>query len=79
MDSNQAATSTGDSAAVIDLFAKAKTLSGEYQNIVIARTNDHVLRMSRMSEPYFWHYHPNSDETFIGVEGTVILNWKISA
>ena len=58
---------------VIHLLTKAQTLSGDYQNVVVTRINDHVLRMSRMTEPYFWHFHPNSDETFIGVEGTVIL------
>ncbi|RYY37021.1 MAG: cupin domain-containing protein [Sphingobacteriaceae bacterium] len=26
-----------------------------------------------MTERYPWHYHPNSDETFIGIEGTVII------
>jgi mannose-6-phosphate isomerase-like protein (cupin superfamily) len=62
-----------DYVGLIDLLAKVKTLSGDYQNIVIARINDHVLRMSRMTESYFWHFHPNSDEAFIGVEGTVIL------
>ncbi len=62
-----------DTAGMIDLVAQANNLSGNYQNVVVARINDHVLRMSRMTEPYFWHFHPNSDETFIGAEGTVIL------
>ena len=57
----------------IDLMQRARELSGKYENVVIARVNDHVVRMSLMTEPYFWHYHPNSDETFIGVEGIVIL------
>lgn len=26
-----------------------------------------------MTEPYFWHVHPNSDELFLGLEGTVAL------
>ena len=62
-----------ESGTLIDLLAQAKRLSREYENIVVARINDHVVRMSRMTEPYFWHFHPNSDEMFIGVEGTVIL------
>ena len=39
----------------------------------MAENNDHVVRISRMTEPYFWHFHPDSDETFIGLEGTLIL------
>ena len=57
----------------VDLMQRARELSGKYENVVIAQINDHVVRMSLMTEPYFWHYHPNSDETFIGVEGVVIL------
>jgi mannose-6-phosphate isomerase-like protein (cupin superfamily) len=58
---------------LIDLTRKAATLSGKYENVVISSNNDHVLRISRMTEPYFWHFHPNSDETFIGVEGAVMI------
>ena len=58
---------------VIDLMQKAKELSGNYQNVVLSNINDHVVRIALMTEPYFWHLHPNSDETFLGLEGTVIL------
>ncbi len=52
---------------------KAREICGEYENIVLSRLNDHVVRMSRMTKPYGWHFHPNSDETFLGLEGVVIL------
>ena len=57
----------------IDVGLKAQELSGRYENVVLSRTNDHVVRISRMTEPYFWHLHPNSDETFLGIEGVLIL------
>ena len=44
-----------------------------YFNTAIGMVNDHVVRLSVMTMPYPWHSHPNSDETFIGVEGTVII------
>jgi len=44
-----------------------------YFNAVINNINDHVIRMSIMTSAYPWHLHPNSDETFIGVEGTVLV------
>jgi mannose-6-phosphate isomerase-like protein (cupin superfamily) len=65
--------SMSGSASTIDLMQKAKELSGDYENVVLAVINDHVIRIALMTEPYFWHLHPNSDEIFIGLEGTVIL------
>jgi mannose-6-phosphate isomerase-like protein (cupin superfamily) len=62
-----------ESMELIDLTLRAGALSGKYENVIVSCNNDHVLRMSRMTEPYFWHFHPNSDETFIGFEGTLIL------
>jgi mannose-6-phosphate isomerase-like protein (cupin superfamily) len=58
---------------LIDLGLKAQELSGRYENVVLSRCNDHVIRMSRMTEPYFWHFHPDSDETFLGIEGVLIV------
>lgn len=58
---------------LVDLMQRAQQLSGKYENVVIAQINDHVVRMSLMTEPYFWHSHPNSDEMFIGLEGIVII------
>lgn len=51
----------------------AEELTGRYANVILSRTNEQVVRMAMMTERYFWHVHPNSDETFLGVEGAVIL------
>jgi mannose-6-phosphate isomerase-like protein (cupin superfamily) len=58
---------------MIDLMQRAEGLSGEYNNIILSECNDHVVRMSRMEKAYFWHFHPNSDELFLGVEGVLVL------
>ena len=58
---------------MIDLMRRAEALSGEYENVVLGKLNDHVVRMSRMEKAYFWHFHPNSDEMFLGVEGILVL------
>jgi mannose-6-phosphate isomerase-like protein (cupin superfamily) len=58
---------------ILDLGQRAKGLSGEYENVVLSQFNDHVVRMSRMEKGYFWHFHPNSDEMFLGVEGVLVL------
>lgn len=51
----------------------AEENSEPYFNTVINTLNDHVVRLSVMTSPYPWHLHPNSDETFIGVDGTVLI------
>ena len=61
------------STQMIDLMQRAKGLSGEYENVILSEFNDHVVRMSRMEKAYFWHFHPNSDEMFLGVEGVLVL------
>src|SRR5258708_36751568 len=62
-----------DVTQMVDLVQRAKGLSGEYENVVLGKFNDHVVRMSRMEKGYFWHFHPNSDEVFLGVEGVLVL------
>lgn len=53
---------------VIDLKDQANTTE-PYLNLPVAMAADHVVRLAVMTEPYFWHYHPNSDEIFIVLEG----------
>lgn len=55
-------------------FGKFAELNREaYFNTVVSVVNDHVVRVSVMTSAYPWHSHPNSDETFIGVEGVVVI------
>jgi mannose-6-phosphate isomerase-like protein (cupin superfamily) len=57
---------------VIDLQKEAATTE-PYLNLPVAMAADHVVRLSVMTEPYFWHYHPNSEEIFIVLEGTLVI------
>ncbi|RYU87978.1 cupin domain-containing protein [Mucilaginibacter terrigena] len=58
---------------VIDIAQTAVT-NNVYTNIPVAVVNDHVVRMSVMTEPYFWHLHPDSDESFLIIEGSVFID-----
>ncbi|SOB87341.1 Cupin domain-containing protein [Sphingomonas guangdongensis] len=61
-------------AEVVDLQALIAIHGAvRYHNRPVAAVNDHVVRVSVMTEPYFWHRHPNSDETFLVIEGEVEL------
>lgn len=44
-----------------------------YRNIALGEVNDHEIRLSIMTGQFGWHRHPDSDETFIGVEGELII------
>jgi mannose-6-phosphate isomerase-like protein (cupin superfamily) len=58
---------------VIDITQKAIT-NNVYTNIPVAMVNDHVVRMSVMTESYFWHLHPDSDESFFVIEGSILID-----
>ena len=60
---------------VVTLHAESST-HFKYDNHPIATTNDHVVRISTMTEPYHWHFHPNSDETFLMIEGRLSIEFE---
>jgi len=59
---------------IITLNAESSTSA--YDNHAIAETNDHVVRISTMTQPYHWHFHPNSDETFLVIEGRLAIEFE---
>ena len=65
----------GNLPEIITLKAESSTHSG-YDNHPIARINDHVVRIATMTEPYHWHSHPNSDETFLVIEGRLSIEFE---
>lgn len=61
----------------VDLASAAAAVSGAYANFPLTEVDDHVVRMSVMTEPFFWHRHPDSDEVFLVIEGEVLLETAI--
>ncbi len=59
---------------VISLSAESATTGG-YDNHSIARVNDHEVRISTMTEPFYWHSHPDSDESFLALEGGLYIDF----
>ncbi len=60
---------------VVSLSSES-TRTERYNNHPIAHLNDHVIRVSVMTEPYPWHCHPNSDETFLVLEGGLFIDFE---
>ena len=63
---------------VVTLLDEARSPSG-YDNHPVAAVNDHVVRISTMTEPYFWHHHPDSDEVFLVLEGALRIEFEEGA
>jgi mannose-6-phosphate isomerase-like protein (cupin superfamily) len=55
---------------------KESSLHFGYDNHPIAEVNDHVVRISTMTEAYPWHCHPNSGETFLVLEGRLVIEFE---
>jgi mannose-6-phosphate isomerase-like protein (cupin superfamily) len=56
-------------------LASESPVDTTYDNHPIAQINDHLVRISTMTEPYPWHLHPNSDETFLVIEGRLAIEF----
>lgn len=59
---------------VIDVHQQTKAINSLYANFPLTHVNDHVIRVSIMTEPFYWHMHPNSDESFLVVEGSIFID-----
>ena len=59
---------------IIDTLKLTSSTSGKYTNMILDRTNNHLIRLSVMTGPFYWHRHPNSDETFMVLEGVMALD-----
>jgi mannose-6-phosphate isomerase-like protein (cupin superfamily) len=65
--------------AVIDPAKLSGAIKELYDNRSLSHINDHEIRMSVMTEPFAWHFHPDSDETFLVVEGELIIEFEKGA
>lgn len=61
------------SLTVIDIQQQTKE-ANTYANFPLAFVNDDVVRVSVMTEPFYWHLHPNSDESFLVMEGSIFID-----
>ncbi len=60
----------------VEPLAISAAITGPYDNRPIATVNDHEIRMSVMTSGYGWHRHPDSDETFAVLEGTLVIEFE---
>jgi len=60
----------------VDPLALSRLIQEPYRKVCLGEVNDHEVRMSVMTEPFRWHRHPDSDETFVGVDGELVIEFE---
>ncbi len=58
----------------IDIQQQVKENTTGYTNLPLTLVNDHIIRVSVMTQSFYWHFHPNSDETFLVTEGSIYID-----
>jgi len=57
-----------------DKFGKLP--AGDYAVGLIAKMNDYDFKIVKFKGDFVWHSHPETDETFIIIEGTLVMNFR---
>jgi mannose-6-phosphate isomerase-like protein (cupin superfamily) len=61
---------------VINLHHLGQEIRETYRNFVVSHVNDSCLRFVVFTGEYEWHYHPDSDELFIVLEGELFIDFE---
>ncbi len=48
----------------------------DYSVRIIAKMNDYEFKIVKFKGEFIWHSHPDTDETFIILEGKMILHFR---
>ena len=54
------------------------TVEKAYDNFILENVNDHCLRIAVFQGEYKWHYHNNTEELFVILEGELKIEIKDS-
>ena len=53
-----------------------KPPAGDYAVRLVARMNNYDFKIVKFKGDFIWHSHPETDETFIVMEGTLVMNFR---
>ena len=60
----------------INLEDKLSKFSEHWSPKVIAEMNDYQFKLVRIEGDFVWHEHPDTDEVFIVIEGTMKIEFE---
>lgn len=62
--------------APINLAEKLDLFTEQWSPKIIARYEDFHFKLAKLEGDFVWHSHPESDEAFLVVEGTLRLDFR---
>ena len=63
----------------INFQQKFSLFSEQWQPKVVAEMNDYQFKLVRLQGDFIWHDHPDTDETFIVLEGQLRIDFRDGA
>ena len=63
-------------AGVVDLHKRLSLFSEHWSPKVVARLNDYAVKVVKLKGEFVWHSHPETDELFLVVEGTLVIQLR---
>ncbi len=63
----------------INLAQKLGLFTEQWQPKVIAEMNDYQFKIVKLEGDFVWHDHPDTDETFIVLDGEVRIDFRDGA
>ncbi len=60
----------------ININEKFSKFDAQWQPKVISEMNDYQFKIVRIKGEFVWHDHPDTDEVFIVIEGTLDLEFR---
>lgn len=63
----------------INFQQKLSLFSEQWKPKVIAEMNDYQFKVVKLEGDFVWHDHPDTDETFIVIEGSLRIDFRDGA
>ena len=65
--------------AAINIGEKLGLVDEQWSPRVIAEMNDYQFKVVRLQGDFIWHDHPETDEAFVVIEGTLRIDFRDGA
>jgi mannose-6-phosphate isomerase-like protein (cupin superfamily) len=63
----------------VNLAAKAASIPEQWSPRVVAELNDYQFKVVRIEGDFVWHDHPDTDEAFLVLDGTLRIDFRDGA
>ena len=60
----------------VDLLAAFEQFSDQWSPKAVAAMNDYLVRLVRVDGTFVWHSHPDTDELFLVLEGSLDIEFE---